>query len=365
MPYRARVAVFTGVLRLLAFTLCLFVSAGAQQCASAADSVKLHFAFFGCNRVGFNDLSSDNPSSANREQLLQSFSELLAAPRPPSHLFLVGDIVTNYARGTDVFRSQLKGWRELYSGTPMANSSVVMVPIVGNHEVLKSDQDPVTKVWTDSPNPSTVAVWGQELDPYLKWSDGPTDKGDNPDGLTVGQERLSFTLRADDVLFVCLNTDTFIDDTTIGDVPLHWLEGVLKSAEADESIRHVFVLGHKPLIDPDLPGEYIRLEEVGPMDTLLAGSPKVRAYLTSHFHLWDYRRTTAGVPQVIAGNGGSPPSGNFKKEGVGYYGFTTVDLMESGDLVVKSWGRPIPNPYDTQASQPVATLRETISISHR
>ncbi len=345
-----------------ALSLLTMVSLWAQECAQAPDSVKLHFAFFGCNRIGFDDLSPENPSSANREQLLRSFSDLLDSPRLPSHLFLVGDIVTNYAHGTDVFRTQLKGWRELYSGTAMAASPVVMVPIVGNHEVLKSDQDPTTKLWTDSPNPPTVAVWDEEMDPFLKWSDGPLAEGENPDCLTVGQERLSFTLRSDDVLFVCLNTDTFIDETTLGDVPLHWLEDVLKSAESDESVAHIFILGHKPLIDPNLPGEYIRAEEVGPMDALLAGCPKVRAYLTSHFHLWDYRLTAAGVPQVIAGNGGSWPSGEFRKKGVGYYGFTTVDLMESGDLVVKSWGRPIPDPYDTQATQPPATLRESISI---
>lgn len=321
---------------------------------------RLRFAFVGCNRIGFTELTADNPSSANRQQLLQTCRDLAADP--PDYLFLVGDIVTNYGEGGDLLRSQLEPWVRLYQSTDLSRTGTVMVPIVGNHEVLTSRQDSETKAWTDYPNPATLPVWEQVMAPYLLWSDGPTTTGENPDGLTHDQSKLSFTVRHDNVLFVCLNTDTFIDDTTIGDIPLRWIESRLTQAQADPEIEHVFLLGHKPVLRPDLPGSIIRDPEQTALDLLMARSSKVRAFLTAHFHLWDSRRTPQGVLQVIAGNGGTAPSGTFDAHGKGYFGYTVVELDPDGAMRIENWGRPIPRPYDSDEPQPPARLRETISF---
>jgi hypothetical protein len=323
-------------------------------------STKLRFAFVGCNRIGFTELTPDNPSSANRAQLLQTCADLAA--QPPAYLFLVGDIVTNYADGSETLRSQLEHWVQLYQSSALAGTETVMVPVVGNHEVLSARQDPRTKKWTDFPNPDTLPVWETVLQAYLRWSDGPTTLAPNPDGLTHDQERFSFSVRHDGVLFLCVNTDTFIDSTTIGDVPLRWLEEKLAQAQADDSISDIFVLGHKPVARPDLPGDIVRDGEDQAMDRLMAGSDKVRAYLTAHFHLWDQRSTEHGVLQIIAGNGGTAPSGQFNAGGKGYFGYTVVELLEDGTLVVENWGRPIPEPYDSNQPQPPATLIERIEF---
>jgi hypothetical protein len=319
---------------------------------------ELRFAFVGCNRIGFNELSSDNPSSANRQQLLQTCRDLAADP--PAYLFLVGDIVTNYGEGSATLRGQLEPWVELYRGTELADSPTVMVPMVGNHEVLSSRQNPETGLWKDYPNPATLPVWEELMAPYLRWSDGPTTEGPNHDGLTHDQSRLTFTVRHGGVLFLCLNTDTFIDDTTIGDVPLHWIEEQLARASADPGVDHVFVLGHKPVLRPDLPGDIIRAGEEEALDRMLADCPKLRAYLTAHYHLWDCRRTRQGVLQVIAGNGGTAPSGQFNADGRGYFGYTVVELLSDGSMSLESWGRPIPEPYHSEHPQPPATLRQRI-----
>ena len=71
------------------------------------------------------------------------------------------------------------------------------------------------------------------------------------------------------------------------------------------------------------------------------------------------------VPQVIAGNGGSPLKGSFLEPGVGYFGYTVVDVMKSGEIVVESWGRPVPDPYSSTEPQPAATLRERKVIKLR
>lgn len=321
-----------------------------------AEEGRLRFAFVGCNRIGFTELSPDNPSSANRMQLWQTCKDL--AVEPPDYFFLVGDLVTNYAEGGEVLREQLTAWVDLYRQTPLASTRTVMVPIVGNHEVLGSRRHPQTGVWKDYPNPATLPVWEKVMAPYLRWQDGPSVEGDNPDGLTHDQSRLSFTVRHGDVLFLCVNTDTFVDQETIGDVPLHWIRKQLSQAEADPTIRHVFALGHKPVVSPDLPGEFIRPGEAEAMDRLMAQSSKLRAYLTAHFHLWDMRPTWQGVPQIIAGNGGTAPSGQFHAEGKGYFGYTVVELLEDGAVVIENWGRPIPDPYDSAAPQPPARLLE-------
>lgn len=349
------------VLSLLA-SLALSTGAAVAQPESQARSTRPHlrFAFIGCNRVGFHELTPDNPSSANRQQLLRTYADL--AENPPAYLFWVGDIVTNYAHGSQTLRDQLSAWLELHRSTELARTSTVMVPIVGNHEVLTSDQDPVSKSWTDRPNPETLPVWEELLASYLLWSDGPTVEAPNLDGLTHDQSRFSFTVQDKDVLFICLNTDTFIDDTTVGDVPLHWIESKLEQAENDAAINHVFLLGHKPVVRPDLPGSMIRDPECELLDQMMGGYSKVRAFLTSHFHLWDCRRTASGVPQVIAGNGGSATSGNFNLDGKGYYGFTVVELYEQGELKIENWGRPIPVPYHSDEPQPPVRLIETITI---
>ncbi len=328
----------------------------------ADEEIVARFAFLGCNRIGFTELSEDNPSSANRAQLKVTFDELVAMQPRPSHLFLVGDIVTNYAPGGEVLREQLTAWLELYRSTTLASSGIVTVPIVGNHEVLASRQDPETKQWTDYPNPATVPVWNEVLESLLLWTDGPTLEAPNSDLLTVEQSRLSFTLQVDDLFFIVLNTDTFIDDVTIGDIPVHWLTQQLDKADRDEEIEHVFVLGHKPFLRPGLPGYIVREGERQTADRLLGSSPKVRAFLTSHFHLWDHRPLRSGVPQIIAGNAGTAPSGDFNKNGEGYYGYTVIDLLDSGRIVAHNWGRPIPQPYNSEAPQPPATLRATIQL---
>ena len=341
--------------------LCLLASgAGAQE----SDPTVYRFAFFGCNRVGFTELSKDNPSSANRAQLDASFRELVNFSPRPRYVFGVGDLVNGYTHGMGL-RRQLKAWKSLVKKSALNRSGITLVPIVGNHEVLLSIFRQKTKTWKDYPSPEALAVWIDEMRPYHHWKDGPTQANGNPDQLTSDQSRVSFTVTDGNVLYICVNTDTFIDNTTIGDVPLVWLEKKLAAAQADESIQHIFVLGHKTIERPDLAGEIIRKEERELMSQMLAKSSKVRAYLTAHYHLWNFRHLKTGVPQVIAGNAGTAPSGQFNVDGQGYFGYTVVDILKSGKVVVESWGRPIPEPYDSMETPPPSTLRERVLLPSR
>ena len=342
------------------YILLLFTLASAEE----PDPIEYRFSFIGCNRVGFEVDRTVNPSTANVQQLLNSFREIARSEPKPSHLFFLGDLILGYTSGLSTV-DQLRAWKSLYSRSALPGSGVELVPVVGNHEMLLSHQNPLTKQWRDFPNPPAAIAWKEVMRPWLKWRDGPTLAPPNSDSLTMTQDDLSFTIRDEGILFIVLNTDTFVDNVTTGDIPLFWLEEALREGQNEPTVEHIFVMGHKPLIKPDLEAWIIRDEEIQPALDLLNSHSKVRAFLTSHYHLWDCRVMPGGVPQIIAGNGGSPLKGPFLEPGVGYYGYTLVDILQSGKIVVESWGRPVPEPYDSPSSQPEATLRERIILPSR
>jgi len=327
------------------------------------DPTVYRFAFMGCNRLSFDDLSADNPSSANRAQLLADFNTLPSVSPAVSHLFFAGDLVANLDPGTATLQSQLTAWLELFQTTALAQSSIQMVTFTGNHEVLESQDDPDTGESVEVPNPATLPVWVSLMESFIAGSNGPTTAAPNLDQVTQDQSRLSYSFQDGNVLYVILNTDTFIDLVTLGDVPLNWLQQTLAQAEADNTVEHVFVMGHKPIVSPpgatEGPGAgSIRTEEKSPFAQLLAGNSKVRGYLCAHAHLWDYATLEGGTPQVIAGNGGSKVEPPFDDTGRGFYGYTLYSLHASGTVHLESWGRPVPDPYNAPGPQPEATLRE-------
>lgn len=345
-------------MRLLSFIFLLLTTLAVN----AQESVH-RFVYIGCNRIDWEVPISENPSTANIQQLMNTFNEVAAMQPAPSHLFFVGDLIRGYRPELET-RDQLRAWKGLYRQSDLFDSEVELVPIVGNHEVLLSIQDK-DKKWHDYPNPPAARAWKEVMKPLLKWRDGPTRQGANPDSLTIDQRELSFTVVHQNVMFICLNTDTFIDNVTTGDIPLHWLEQKVKEGQESPDIDHIFVLGHKPLVFPDMMAWIVREEEREPAIQLLTENSKVRAFLTSHYHFWDYREMPGGVPQIIAGNGGSPLKGKFLEPGAGYYGYTVVDILENGDVKVESWGRPVPEPYYSEEPQPPATLRETRTFRAR
>lgn len=326
--------------------------------AQDSDPTDYRFVFVGCNRVGFEAKTSDNPSTANIQQLRNTYREIARLDPKPGYFFFLGDLILGYTGYLSTV-DQLQAWKSEFERSALADSGVTLVPVTGNHETLLSVQDSKGR-WHDYPNPPAVKAWREELHDLLPWRDGPTTAAPNLDSLTSTQEDLSFTIKDHGVLFIVLNTDTFVDNITTGDIPLHWLQQKLQEGQADPQVKHIFVLGHKPLIKPDIEAWIIREDQIQPAIDLLNATPKVRAFLTAHYHLWDVRPLPGGnIPQIIAGNGGSPLKGPFTDPRVGYFGYTVVDLKASGDIVVESWGRPVPDPYWNTSPQPAATLRET------
>lgn len=182
------------------------------------------------------------------------------------------------------------------------------------------------------------------------------------------QSKLTYSFDDGDVHYVVLNTDTWTsmaDNTTgstqIGWVALHWLQRDLAAAQANPAVRHIFVLGHKPIVSPvpsPTADDAINPAFTTSLETLLLSTGKVRGYLCAHAHQWDARKLPGSgshdVHQIIAGNGAaasSRPRGRLPTTALRWRAFTRRAAWASRAT------RPVPNPY-TAAAQPAVALPE-------
>lgn len=346
----------------------------ATAWAADEDRVVFSFAFVGCNRLDKAGVAgTGSASTANEAQLLQTFKDVGSTNPAPNYLILAGDVVKAKKDGTKTLKRQLEAWTQLVQGAPKSTAQLVV--FTGNHELLKSASDEDD---TEVPNRPAYAYWQAHMKPFILGQDGPRKGG--PDRLVNDERGLSYTFRKDGVLFVVLNTDTQIDKATIGDVPLEWVTKKLAEAQSDPTIEHIFVMGHKPVAvpgkTPDSGESNIRQSEGRAFYALLnAPNPahqtaptKVRAYLAAHAHEWNYQADlspvfgTGTVPQIIAGNGGSPPESKWV-QAQGYFGYTLISIWRSGKVSAQSFGRAIPATYFAQEPAPLPATPQGAAVT--
>lgn len=345
---------------------------------AADDPVVFSFAFVGCNRLNKAGVDATQiASTANAAQLLQTFEDIGKLKPLPQYLFLAGDIVKGKKNGTKKLAQQLNDWQALTKGK--LDKNIKLVVLTGNHEVLKKveapgapDSEPDDEI--EVPNQPAYPYWQDNMRPYIFGKNGPAAGG--PDGLLNDEKRLSYSFSDGGNLFMILNTDSQLQSapTTTGDIPLAWIKANLASAQQDKAIQNIFVMGHKPIVSPgkvkqdEKGAETILKAQGGDFYAALntpapgASATKVRAYLSAHAHLWQYDANLSAyglngtIPQVVAGNAGSPPEAVFKN---GYFGYTLVSITKSGKITAQSYGRPIPQPdYYAQTPKPqAATLQ--------
>ncbi|MEO8442657.1 MAG: metallophosphoesterase [Betaproteobacteria bacterium] len=349
------------------------IARAADDRKPLSDTVAYSFVFLGCNRLDSAGIAATkSKSSANVIQLQQDFKEIAALKPAPKFVFFAGDIVAGLTAGTLDLQKQLPSWVRLVTkNNPLNFEATRMVAFTGNHELLK-----ISARKTEVPNQPAWAYWLSVMSPagsspkaydFVAGNNGPTNTAANPDRVLNDESRFSYTFQHGEYLFVILNTDTQVDATTDGTVPLYWLAAQLRSAQANPAVRHVFVMGHKPIVSPDTDDVSIRPDQAAQLYAMLNnpagdGSPgKIRAYLSAHAHEWKYYSTlplkngTPGkIPQIVAGNGGSPPDKNWRGEDA-YFGYTLVTITRSGAMTVHSYGRKIPVPYYRQVAAPTTT----------
>jgi hypothetical protein len=348
----------------------LLLSWFALPAHAAADPVVFSFVFVGCNRLDKAGADATGSlSTANAAQLLRDFKDISKLQPSPQYVILAGDIVKAKKKGTKTLKKQLDAWVAL-AGKRL-DPKTTLLAFTGNHELLRSVTDAAGEE-VEVPNQPAYPYWQEQMKKFIGGKDGPPQAG--PDQLVNDEARLSYTFQSGPYFFMVLNTDTQIDQTTSGDIPLNWIEAKLSAAQQDPSVRHIFVMGHKPIAVPgksiDDGASNIRKSQGQAFYALLnkpaagAASSKVRAYLSAHAHQWNYQPDLAGsgfagkIPQIIAGNGGSPPDKTWRGPDA-YFGYTLIAVTQSGTVSAQSFGRAIPAPdYYAQKPAPLAaTLR--------
>lgn len=333
--------------------------ADGPRAAAAADPTAYSFVVLGCNRVETEDLSTDNPSTANQAQLNRSFAEIARLQPTPAFVFFAGDLVHGKHTDLSLLERELRAWRQLYEQSPLAGSGSRLVALPGNHELLKNRTFPPDQVT----NPGADQVWLKVMQPYIAGDNGPRAGG--ADHLQADESRLTYSLDYRDTHFLVLNTDTVGAPST---VPVHWIADDLQAAKARPDVRHVFAIGHKPAFTPPRTDA----EDVG-----LDAEPTRRnafwetldrfgaeAMVAAHAHRY-YRSRPAGFSpwQIVAGNGGSKLEPQLQPA-ERFFGFTVVRITQGGKVLVDSYGRDEPAAgYLAPADGYPTTVRETVDIT--
>jgi hypothetical protein len=328
-----------------------------------AHKVAYSFVFMGCNRVFKGDKSADNPSTANLPQLLRSFTEIAALKPRPRFVVFTGDLVLGLTSDLSELTSQLQAWVDVYRNSDLGrNSKIQLIALPGNHESLVGEKG------SQKPNPGAEAVWLTVMQPFIAGNNGPGIGG--PDNLQSDQSQLTYSFDFRDSHFVILNTDPF---GAVATVPINWIHQDLAAAAGDAHLKHTFVLAHKQAFTPAKADSEQALDSNPDLRNQFwdeLNNARVGYYLVAHAHLWHASQPVSPLSmlqhtvQIIAGNGGSKPDPMWVKAGENfYYGFTVVQVLKNGEVVMKSYGRDFDTANYLAPSPPSlfpTTIRRTL-----
>jgi len=336
------------------------------------DSVIFSFSFVGCNRVNRGDTLPSIPSTANLYALQRIFKEVNALEQQPELFFFLGDLVLGESNNKDLDR-QLDAWMKIYEEDSISSSKIELIVVPGNHEMLydkkvlkrkkRNKKKPKKKdyTWKEFPLLGSTDTWLNHMKDYM-----PEDRETAPTSDTL-DNRLTFSFERHNIGFVVMNTDSYNPPTkkhpngVEGMVPTQWIIDKVNEYQADTSIDHIFVLGHKPY--------YVNGEGETGHDGLPAGpvlwpalqKARVNSMLSAHKH--DYQRWQpindslgGGTYQVIAGNGGSEGKAPF-------FGYSTISIMKSGKVNLNSVGFCIGNPYTEAVPQNPTLERDVVTLT--
>ncbi len=330
------------------------------------DSVLFSFVFMGCNRVDGKDTgnANTNASTANIPELQRTFNEIAGLDPKPAFYFFLGDAVLGLDKDTAVLGQQLQAWQQQYMSTSFSSlpaSGIQLVALPGNHEMLFS------KKHVEQPNKHALQTWMNYMGAYM------------PTGVTInrvgGKDSLdnlmTYSFTYNNTHFIMLNTDTYDKGGTIGLAPSAWIVADILAARKDPSVKHIFLLGHKPavvtkpLYVPD--GESTMDVSVVQAIWPVMDSNQVEAMLSAHSHQYDrLQPTVSGSYQIIAGNGGSPYEHKAEKDTARqFFGYTIVYVMKNGQVQLQSMGRSVPykNYLESVPASLPTTVRDNVNIS--
>ena len=318
------------------------------------NAVAYSFVTLGCNRVAAAD-TLNNPSTANVVELKQTFADISVLSPRPNFLFFTGDEILGYSNDSTVVDSQLKAWVGLWEASTAKAAGIELIAIAGNHETENA-----TKVATAP----AERVWLRDLSSYIaRGGNGPTA---GVDGYTTDQSRMTYSFDYKDSHFVTISTDGVGKDWH---VPTTWVASDLAAAKA-RGQKHVFVFGHKPAYPyPGVPTDGLSFD-VASRDLFWSSleTSQAEAMFSAHNHVFWRGQPMGKTWQVIAGNGGTSldATADTSIPGTGkYFGFTLVQVLNSGRVILKSYGRDIPTAGYTAPVTGPTTVRDSLEITWR
>jgi hypothetical protein len=248
--------------------------------------------------VFYGDCCSGMPGGLFESNFAKVNASLEQLHPPPDFILFIGDHVYGKPADAASLRSQWCYWENEEMAWMKQRAPVYHT--TSNH---------------DTADAVAEAVW-REVFPDIP-ANGPP-----------GQEGLSYWIRRDDLLLVCVNTN-FSGLGGNGHVESAWLDATL---ETHADARHKIVAGHHPVFPVNGYGEQplwcIVREEAEPFWSTLVRH-KVLAYLCSHIIAFDAQQHD-GVIQICSGGAGTNYGpGGFMGEGE-YHHFVQAALDADG-----------------------------------
>ena len=304
--------------------ICAVVLLSLTACNRYAHKTNYTFVVAGDDRLAAED-TVGNPSTTNQYHLKRLFAEVAQLKPLPEYLFFNGDLVMGYTDNDTVrLARELREWIKIYKESPLANTSVKLVTIAGNHEIVEKLGSGKISFATNE------RTFVREMHDYIRGDNGPKATGLFPgtDSLMSDQSHLTYSFDFGGDHFVVFNTDPVDRENRL---PWHWLENDLRAAREDGA-RHIFLFGHKPPFPVHFESESGLELCPANRDSLWSVIERYNcdAYFGSHYHLWDTLQIHKGKTwEIVCGNAGAPVDKDWLPS---YYGYTLVNVYDKVDV---------------------------------
>ena len=350
MKLRVKYINIFGLILLIAFTVQKGRGETPPVKNTANGELLYSFAVVGCNRLDKADTNTAlNPSTANVEQLLQTFKDIENLNPRPKLFFFAGDLVMGYAGDSARLGSQLRAWRKLYENSGLSKTDTKLIVTPGNHESMVKKGGHATKEMEES--------WTNNMAPYILNNNGPGKGG--ADSLQTDQSKLTYSFDYKNSHFIVLNTDPAGKEAR---VPSEWIQSdITKYGKGKE----VFAIGHKPGYSaPDEKGLDEYLPERDKFWSVLENGG-CKAMITAHNHLYYCVQPHLNKTwQVVAGHGGSPLAKGLAPQNT-FFGFVVVSVYKNGKILVQCYGRDLPKEgYMAPVGNTKTTIRDQFEITN-
>lgn len=352
-------SLFFAVFAVLLFTACESPTpepcenppCNEEESLDETDSITTSFVFVGCNRLQWNDtdtsITHSDASTANFSALKNIFKRVAQSPNKPDYFFFLGDIVNGEATN-EKLDLELKTWTQDYNSgafTDFKSSGITMIPVPGNHEMLDQHEKPLA---------GTTATWLKYMGKYM-----PANRDSITGSANDFNNKMTYGFTDGNIAFIVINTDTYNTNDERTRFSYEWVKQQVQKYRSDQSIDHIFVMGHRPFYvscQRETSGKsgIAYPEDSDPVWQSFENN-EVASMLSAHMHEYQRMQPNKKTYQLIAGNGGSELN-----SGATFFGYTRVNVYASGRIEMISEGYTAGSPYYERVEKPQWSVKDSL-----